>query len=58
MTEREKLIEIIRTELAQGCMARECIDCRLRRIAYPRCRATYMADRIIEALEGEKNDRA
>lgn len=58
MTDREKLIEIIRTELAQGCRESICNKCDLYYLDYPRCRATYMADRIIEALEGEKNDRA
>jgi hypothetical protein len=51
MTDREKLIEIIRQELAQGCRESICNKCDLYYLDYPRCRATYMADRIIEALE-------
>ena len=58
MMDREKLIELIRKELAEGCKESICNRCDLYYIDYPRCRATYMADRIIEALEGEKNDRA
>ena len=55
--DREKLIEICETLLV-SCKEQYCAACCLARLDYPRCRATYMADRIIEALEGEKNDRA
>ena len=53
MMDREKLIEICE-KLVFGCKEKFCADCELEDIDYPRCRATYMADRIIEALEGEK----
>ena len=55
MTDREKLIEIC-AKLVFGCKEKFCADCEHKGIAYPRCRATYMADRSIEALEVEKND--
>ena len=57
MTDREKLIEICE-KLSEGCKENFCDDCDHYQTSYPRCRATYMADRIIEALEGEKNDRS
>ena len=48
MRAREELMEIIRKELAQGCRESICNHCDLYYLDYPRCRATYMADRIIE----------
>lgn len=53
MTDREKLIEICE-KLVFGCKEKFCADCEYKGIDYPRCRATYMADQIIEALEGEQ----
>lgn len=53
MIDREKLIKLCMRLVSGSCKEDYCTQCELYDLKYPRCRGEYVADRIIESLEGE-----